>query len=75
MAGTVSSQEFTVKLETGVQLETGRAGMAQWYSDKLMIKRSWVQVPAGAVGEFSSPESTFSADSYFGIHSIPMLPQ
>ena len=30
-----------------------------------MIKRSCVQVPAGVVGEFSSPGSTFYIDSYF----------
>ena len=28
-----------------------------------MIKRSSVQTPAGVVGEFSSPKSTFCADS------------
>ena len=38
-----------------------------------MIERSWVRIPAGAVGEFSSPGSTFCADSYFGIYSIPVL--
>ena len=31
-----------------------------------MIERSRVRVPSGAAGEFSSPGSTFSADSYFG---------
>ena len=31
-----------------------------------MIERSRVRVPAGAAGEFSSPGSAFSADSYFG---------
>ena len=41
----------------------------------LMIERSRVWVPAGAVGEFSSPGSTFCADSYFGICSSPMLPK
>ena len=40
-----------------------------------MIERSRVQIPAGAAGEFSSPGSTFCADSYFGIRSIPVLPQ
>ena len=40
-----------------------------------MIERSRVRIPAGAVGEFSSPESAFCADSYFGICSTPMLPQ
>ena len=29
----------------------------------------------GAAGEFSSLGSTFSADSYFGIRSTPVLPQ
>ena len=32
-------------------------------------------IPAGAAGEFSSPGSTFCADSYFGIRSTPVLPQ
>ena len=42
------------------------AGMAQWKSAGLAIERSRVRVPAGAVGEFSSPGSTFCADSFFG---------
>ena len=45
-------------------------GIAQWYKvcgthDRK--KRSSVQVPAGVAGEFSSPGSTFCADSYFTI--------
>ena len=40
-----------------------------------MIKRLLVRIPAGAVGEFSSPGSTFCADSYFSIRSTPVLPQ
>ena len=36
-----------------------------------MIERSWVQIPAGTAGEFSSPGSTFCADSYFV--SVPPL--
>ena len=40
-----------------------------------MIERLQVQIPAGAVGEFSSPESIFCADSYFGASSTPVLPQ
>ena len=40
-----------------------------------MTERSWVRIPAGAVGEFSSPGSTFYADSNFGIRSTPVLPQ
>ena len=35
-----------------------------------MIERSWVQVPAGAVGEFSSTVSAFCAD-YFSVRSTP----
>ena len=34
-----------------------------------------VRVPTGAAGEFSSPGSTFCADSYFGICSTPLVPQ
>ena len=40
-----------------------------------MIEKLQVQVPAGAVGEFFSPGSTFYADSYFGLCSTPVLPQ
>ena len=39
------------------------------------LKRSRVRIPAGTAGEFSSPGSTFCADSYFGIRSTPVLPQ
>ena len=38
-----------------------------------MAKRSQVRVPAGPAGEFSSPGSTFCADSYFGIRSTLVL--
>ena len=38
-----------------------------------MIERSRVRIPAGTAGEFSSPGSTFCADSYFGIRSTPQL--
>ena len=40
-----------------------------------MIERSHVRIPAGVATEFSSPGSTFCADSYFGIRSTPVLPQ
>ena len=40
-----------------------------------MAERSRVQIPAGAAGEFSSPGSTFCADSNFGNRSTPVLPQ
>ena len=40
-----------------------------------MIERSWVQIPAGVAGKFSSPGLTFCADSYFGIRSTPKLLQ
>ena len=40
-----------------------------------MTERSHVRIPAGAAGEFSSPESTICADSSFGIRSTPVLPQ
>ena len=39
------------------------------------IERPRVRIPAGAAGEFSSPGSTFCANSYFGIRSTPVLPQ
>ena len=50
------------------------AGIAQWLETQV-IERSRVRVHAGAAGEFSSPGSTFCADSYFGIRSAPVLPQ
>ena len=36
---------------------------------RLVIERLQVQIPAGAAGEFSSPESTLGADSY--LVSVP----
>ena len=42
-----------------------------------MIENSRVRVPARVAGAFSSPESTFCADSYFGIvclFSTPLYP-
>ena len=38
-----------------------------------MIERWRVLIPAAAAGEFSSPGSTFCADSDFGIRSTPVL--
>ena len=46
------------------------SGMERWTRDREI----WVQVLAGAVGEFSSPGSTSCADSYFGIRSNHVLP-
>ena len=40
-----------------------------------MIKMSRVRVSAGAAGEFSSSESSFCTNSYFGIRPTPVLPQ
>ena len=40
-----------------------------------MTERSRVHIPVGAAGEFSSPGSTFCADSNVGIRSTPVLPQ
>ena len=40
-----------------------------------MIERSRVRIPARAAGEYSSPGSTFCADSYYGIRSTPVLPE
>ena len=42
------------------------------WGPKQEIERSWVRIPAEAAGEFSSPGSTFCADSYFGIRSTPV---
>ena len=49
--------------------------MAQWQSNRLVIERSRVRVPAGAAGELSSPGLNFCAGSYFCIRSTPVLPQ
>ena len=56
----------------------GGGGGNEWlsgYSAGLVIERSRVRIPAGAAGEFSFLWSTFSADSYFGIRSTPVIPQ
>ena len=52
----------------------GGDGSVVW-SAGLVIERLWVQVLVGVAGEFSSPGSTSCADSYFGIHSTPLLLQ
>ena len=39
-------------------------GRACWLDAGLVIERLQVRIPAGAAGEFSSPESTLCADSY-----------
>ena len=44
-------------------------------SDSIVIERSRVRVPSEASGEFSSPGSSFCADSYFGIRSTRVLPE
>ena len=49
--------------------------VAQWWSSGLMVKRSLVRVWTGTAEDFSSPGSSFCADSYFGICSTPVLPQ
>ena len=40
-----------------------------------MIGRLQVRVPAEAAGEFSSPELTLCAGSYFSVRSTPLLQQ
>ena len=40
-----------------------------------MIEKLRVQTPAGVVGEFSSPDLTFCADSLFSVGSTPVLLQ
>ena len=40
-----------------------------------MIERLRVQIPAGAAGEISFPESTKCSDSLFVVRSSPVLPQ
>ena len=59
----VSCLKFTVKNSDSDQ------------SVRCVIKRSLVRVPAGVVGECSSPGSAFCADSYFSSCCTPMLPQ
>ena len=39
-----------------------------------MIERLRVRNPAGAAGEFSSPELALCADSYLGVRSNSLLP-
>ena len=60
------------------QLSVHTPGSGHWTrapDSSVVIERSRVRVPTGAAGEFSSPGSTFCADSYFGIRFIPVLPQ
>ena len=45
--------------------ETEEPGKLVGQSAGLVIERLRVRIPAGAVGEFSSPESTLCAESYW----------
>ena len=59
----------------GITSNNRAAGIAQWLERRTRDRKVAVRIPAGAAGEFSSPGSTFCADSYFGIPSTPVLPQ
>ena len=48
---------------------------SNWLEHRTCDQMLWIRIPAGAVGEFSSPGSTFCADSYFGLCSTPVLLQ
>ena len=53
------------------------AGIAQWLECRARDRRVPGSNPGKSGGRtfFSSPGSTFCADSYFGIRSTPVLPQ
>ena len=52
------------------------SGQLSRLSDGFLIERWRIQIPAGAVEEFSSPELTFWIDSYsIDVRSTPVLPQ
>ena len=51
------------------------AGIAQWLERRSRDSKVAGWKPCGSGGKFSSPGSTFCADSYFGIRSTPVLPQ
>ena len=55
--------------------ESGLAGLTFWESAGLVIERLWVRISEGAAGDFSSPESTLCADSYWVSVPTPVLPQ
>ena len=52
-----------------------RAGIALWLERQIRDPKFAGSNPCWSGGEFSSPGSTFCADSYFGIRSTPVLPQ
>ena len=52
--------------------KTGGRGKLSGESAGLVIERLRVRIPAGVMEEFSSQGSTFCADSYFSICSIPV---
>ena len=59
----------------GITSNNRAGGIAQWLERRTRDRKVAVRIPAGAAGQFSSPGSTFCADSYFGIPSTPVLPQ
>ena len=56
-------------------MPTTEPGYLVGNSAGLVIERLRVRTPEGAAGEFSSPELTLCADSFFGVRSTPALPQ
>ena len=51
------------------------AGIAQWLERRTRDRKVPGSSPCRSGGRISSPGSPFCADSYFGIHSTPVLPQ
>ena len=63
---------LSTSLPLSAPLYVRGAGMAQWLSARLVIEWFLIRIHAGAVGEFSSPGSTFCADSFISV-SVPLL--
>ena len=61
--------------DSAFSADSGERAVVKAPDTSVVIERSRVRVPTGAAGEFSSPGSTFRADSYFGIRFTPMLQQ
>ena len=53
-----------------ILIDNMAVGIAQWLEHQTRDRKV-----AGAAGKFSSPWSTFCADFYVGIRSIPVLPK
>ena len=68
-----NNETFLVRLRSHGYITTERNSSVVRALESLLKGNRRVRIPVGAAGEFSSPGSTFCADSYFGTRSHPRV--